>query len=84
MKVMFFQLPYAEIGTGIALILVIWGIYDSEGKARLIILALALPLFLLPLFVSSAVPRLICFVGRLLLGIGCYIYIKYQNSVGSL
>jgi hypothetical protein len=78
------QIPYAEIGTGIALILVIWGILASEGMARLIILALALPLFLLPMFISSAAPRLICFVGRLLLGIGCYIYIKYQNTAGSL
>lgn len=74
-------IPYGSIGTGVAIILIALAIYEAEIKGRIIILVLALLTFLLPVLFRTAVLNLICYIARLLLGIGCYIYLKWQNAI---
>lgn len=74
-------IPYDLIGTGIAIILIALAIYEADIKGRIIILALTLLTFLLPALLRKAVLNLICFIARLLIGIGCYIYLKWQNAI---
>ena len=74
-------IPYDLIGTGIAIILIALAIYEADIKGRIIILALTLLTFLLPALFRSAVLNLICYITRLLLGIVCYIYLKWQSTI---
>jgi hypothetical protein len=69
-------IPYGAIGTGLAIILIIMAFFRAGSTGRIIILALVSLTFLLPTLLSSMAVGLICYVGRILIGIGCYIYLK--------
>lgn len=70
------QIPYGAIGTGLAIILIVLAFLRAGNTGRIIILALVSLTFLLPALFSSMAVGLICSVGRILIGIGCYIYLK--------
>jgi hypothetical protein len=55
------------------------GMLEANAGGRLIILALLVLTFLIPALWSSSPVNLICFTGRIILGIGCFIYLKWQR-----
>jgi len=67
------------IGNVAAIVLACWAAYEADGSVRLIIMALLVLTFLIPALWSAALVSLICFVGRIVLGIGCFIYLKWQR-----
>jgi len=72
---------YTGIGTGVALVLMAMAFHEAENRGRVIILSLAVLTFLLPaLFPSSAI-WLIFFIARILIGLGCYLYLRYQQNL---
>jgi len=75
------QIPYTAIGTGVALILIALAVYEAESNGRIIILALALITFLLPFLFPSRILNLICYIARMLLGICCYIFLRYRGAI---
>ncbi len=74
------QIPYADIGLGVALILGIWAFLAAETiGARVVIAGIPVILFLVRVIFPSAAGVLVTLVGFMLYGIGCIIYVRYQG-----
>jgi len=74
------QIPYTEIGLGIATLFGIWAFVVAETVgARVIIAAIPAVLFLIPRIFRSPGGRLASLICWMLYGIGCIIYIRYQG-----
>ncbi|NIM91927.1 MAG: hypothetical protein GTO17_13390 [Candidatus Aminicenantes bacterium] len=74
-------IPYGSIGNILALALAILAFSMAENKGRIIIATVMGSLFILPYLFSSAALSIICFVGRMVFGIGCLLYIKWQGTL---
>jgi hypothetical protein len=74
------QIPYTEIGIGIAIILGAWAfiVAETEG-ARAVIAGLPVLIFLLRLIFPSPAGRLISLIGWMLYGIGCIIHLRLSG-----
>ena len=75
------QIPYGSIGLGIALICIGLAFSEAEYRGRIIILSVAVLSFILPALFSSRALDFVCMIGRLVFGMGCYIYWKYKVAV---
>jgi hypothetical protein len=75
------QIPYDAIGLGIALVFMALAFIESELTGRIVILGVLLISFILPAVFPSFVLSVICRIGRLLFGAGCFIYWRYRNAV---
>lgn len=74
------QIPYADIGLGVAVILGIWAFLVAETiGARVVVAAIPIVLFLVRVIFPSRAGLVITLVGFMLYGIGCVIYIRYQG-----
>ena len=67
------------IGNVASVVLAGWAAYEAEGAGRLIIIALLVLTFLIPALWSASLVSLVCFIGRIVLGLGCFIYLKWQR-----
>ncbi|MCJ7587356.1 MAG: hypothetical protein MUQ00_05565 [Candidatus Aminicenantes bacterium] len=72
------QIPYSSIGLGIALIFIGLAFYEAEATGRIVILSAFALSFILPALFSSYVLSVVCRIGRLVLGIICFVYWKYK------
>lgn len=73
-------IPYQLIGMGIAFLLGIWAILLTETvKGRLFIAMIMLCLFFLPVVWQSPSSNLVAFIGWIVVGLGCYIFIKWRG-----
>jgi len=54
---------------------------EAEDRGRIIILSVAVLSFILPALFSSHTLDFVCMIGRLVFGMGCYIYWKYKVAV---
>ncbi len=76
------QIPYTEIGLGIAVIFGVWAFFVAETvKERAFIAGIPVIVFLIPVIFRSPAGRLISLVGWMLYGIGCIIYLRYNGMV---
>jgi hypothetical protein len=71
-------IPYQSIGIGIGFLLGIWVFIMAETpKGRTFILITLLLLFLLPVLWRHPASGLISFIGWIVFGMGCFIFIEY-------
>ena len=76
------QIPYAAIGTGIAVLLGVWAFLVAETvKERAIIAGVPVLAFLVGSLAPSLAGQLIALIGWILYGIGCVIFLRL-NGVG--
>jgi hypothetical protein len=54
--------------------------FEAETKGRIFILTLMALTFIIPKIWASLLISSICFVLRMVLAIGCYVYVKYQSA----
>ena len=74
------QIPYTEIGIGIAVILGAWAFIVAEDeRARAVIVGLPVLIFLLRLIFPSPAGRLASLIGWMLYGIGCIIFLRLNG-----
>ena len=74
------QIPYTEIGTGIAVILGAWAfIVAKDERARAVIVGLPVLFFLLRLIFPSPAGRLALLLAWMLYGIGCIIFLRLNG-----
>jgi len=74
------QIPYTEIGLGIAIIFGVWSFLVAETvKERAVIAAIPIALFLTSLIVRSPAGHLISLIGWMIYGLGCIIYLRYNG-----
>jgi hypothetical protein len=75
-------IPYGAIGEGVAFILIVYAFVESDTKGRIFLAVSYVLTFLLPSVFPSRILSLIGFLARLLIGAGCFIYLKYQSAIG--
>jgi hypothetical protein len=74
------QIPYTEIGIGVAIILGAWAfIVAEEERARAVIVGLPVLIFLIRLIFPSPTGRLMSLIGWTLYGIGCIIFLRLNG-----
>lgn len=74
-------IPYGSIGDIIAVAAAIFAFSMAENKGRIIIATVMISLFVLPHLFPSTALSIICFVARMVFGIGCLLYIKWQRTL---
>jgi hypothetical protein len=75
------QIPYAAIGLVIAIAFMVMAFRESGLKGRIVIAGFLIISFILPAIFPSMVISVICSVGRLLFGAGCFIFWRYRSVV---
>ncbi len=75
------MIGYRLIGDGLAILLCILAFIETDKKGKTFILAYLALSFALPTFFHSPLFSNICYFARIGLGIGCYIYLRYQGSL---
>lgn len=76
------QIPYAAIGTGIAVLLGVWAFLVAETiKQRAVIAGFAVLIFLFGALLRSTAGQVVCLAGWVVYGIGCLIFLRL-NGVG--
>jgi len=74
------QVPYTEIGLGIAIIFGVWAFLVADTvKERAIILGIPIVIMLVSVAFRSRAGRLVSLVGWMLYGVGCIIYLRYNG-----
>jgi hypothetical protein len=74
------QIPYSEIGIGVALILGAWAFIVAEDeRARAVFVGLPGLIFLIRLIFPSPAGRLMSLIGWILYGIGCLIFLRLSG-----
>jgi hypothetical protein len=74
------MVAFPGIATFVVLVFIGLAFYEADVKGRIIVFGLAAITFLLPLFIHSLAMPTICFVARILLGIGCLVYWKWTTT----
>ena len=54
---------------------------EAEDRGRVLIASLMGAAFLLPRLFPSLTLRLVCFVARMILAIGCVVYLKWKQAL---
>ena len=75
------QLPYADIGLLVAIVLMVLAFLESALKGRIVIVVVLVISFILPIVFPSSIISVICSVGRLLFAVGCFIFLRYRTEV---
>jgi hypothetical protein len=71
------QIPYREIGRGIAVLIGAWAFVVAETvRARALIAGIPVVVLLAGAFFPSRADRLIALIGWVIYGIGCILYLK--------
>jgi len=74
------QIPYAAIGIGIAVLLGVWAFVIAETvRARAVIVAVPVLVFLVPVLFRSRAGHLISLIGFMIYGLGCLIYLRWAG-----
>ena len=74
------QIPYTEIGIGIAIILGVWAFLVAEDdRERALLAGIPVVVFLIRLIFPSPAGRLISLIGWMLYGLGCIIFLRYNG-----
>ena len=74
------QIPYTEIGMGIAILLGVWAFFVAEtDREKAVIAGIPVLVFLVRLIFPSPAGRLISLIGWMLYGLGCIIFLRYNG-----
>jgi hypothetical protein len=74
------QIPYTEIGLGLAIIFGVWAFLVADTvKERAIILGIPIAIMIITVVFRSRAGRLVSLVGWMLYGVGCIIYLRYNG-----
>ena len=77
---MILQIPYNEIGIGIAVLLGVWAFLVAETvKERAVIAGIPVIVFLIRVVFPSPAGILISLFGWILYGLGCLVYLRYKG-----
>ncbi len=73
-------IPYQTIGIGLAFLLGVWAFIVADSfKGRIFIAAAMAFIFFLPVLWRNAASRMISFIGWIVFGAGCVIFLKLRG-----
>ncbi|MDD8025546.1 MAG: hypothetical protein PHI34_03450 [Acidobacteriota bacterium] len=75
------SLVYGLIGNLLAVWLAVAAVVQAGPKARIVIVTLMGASFLVPELAAGTTVSTACFLGRIVIAIGCYLYIRVINAV---
>lgn len=70
------KIPYLLIVNIIVLIIFVFAFIAAETKGKIILATIMALLFILPFLFPIPAVGWACYIGKLIFGIGCYIYIR--------
>jgi len=71
--------PFLPVVNLIVIVAFVFAFVAAETKHRIIIVTIMALLFILPSFFQSPALGWIFYAGKVIFGIGCYIYIKWRG-----
>ena len=71
--------PFLPVMNLIVIVAFVFAFVAAETKHRIILATIMALLFILPPFLHSPVSGWIFYAGKVIFGIGCYIYIKWRG-----
>jgi len=71
---------YTIIGTLLSIGVITYAFVEADSKVRITIIILVAATYILQKIFPGFVIGTICFVLRILIAIGCYIYIRFKNA----
>jgi hypothetical protein len=73
-------IPYQAIGIGLGFLLGVWALIVADSfKGRIFIAAAMTFIFFLPVLWRSPASRMISFIGWIVFGAGCVIFLKLRG-----
>jgi hypothetical protein len=74
------EIPYQAIAIWISVGAMAVAFYKGGDNARIVILGLAILSFSFPILFPTSTVRLISFIVKCLIGLGCLIYLKWLSA----
>ena len=75
------SIAYGAIADILSIVLAVVALTQAREKGRIAILVLMGCAFGVPYLWPSRTAALVCFLAKILIAIGCYIYIKWSNAM---
>jgi len=64
----------------IVIVIFVYAFLNAEARARIIMTAILALLFILPAFFSVPALYWVCYAGKVIFGLSCYLYIKGKGA----
>jgi hypothetical protein len=78
------EIPYAKIISLvinlIVIVIFVYAFLNAEAKGRVIMTVILALLFILPLLFTASAIYWICYAGKIILGLTCYLYVKGKGA----
>ncbi len=74
------KIPYASVIDLIVIFLFVYAFLLAEARARIILTTILVLLFILPALFKVAAIYWICYVGKDILGLSCYVYARAKKA----
>jgi hypothetical protein len=74
------SLIYGGIADVVVIVLAVVAFLEAQEKGRWVILVLTGAAFGLPSLWPSPTMSLVCFLGKIAIAMGCYIFLKWTNA----
>ncbi|MGD0783431.1 MAG: hypothetical protein ABSA30_11290 [Candidatus Aminicenantales bacterium] len=75
------SIVYGAIADILSVVLAVVAFTQAREKGRIAILVLMICAFGVPHLWPSRTAALVCFLAKILIAIGCYIYIRWSNAM---
>ena len=72
---------FMDLVTGLAVGLMLITAYEGNAKVKLIVLSLGALTFVLPALAPSAAASFASFVARVVIALGCYLYLRSHRKI---
>ena len=72
---------FMDLVTGLAAGLMLITAYEGNAKVKLIVLSLGALTFVVPALVPSAAASFASFVARVVIALGCYLYLRSHRKI---
>jgi len=69
--------------TVVTIVIAVLAFLEAQEKGRVFLIASMSLTFLLPRIFPSRTMTILCFVGRIMIAVGCLIYLKWQGGIFS-
>lgn len=70
-----------DLVTGLAVGLILITAYEGKAQVKMIVLALGALTFIMPAVIPSAAVSFAAFVARVVIAVGCYLYLRSHRKI---
>ena len=74
------RVPCGSVIDLIVIFLFVYAFLIAEARARIAMIAIMVPLFILPLLFRVPAVYWLCYAGKVILGLSCYVYTRAKKA----